>query len=270
MMKLLERTSRKITQPLSTIAFSTTGDGDVEVWDRFLTVNGKQAYHLGNICGTCSFCFERMEGANAGIDVGELTTLLSKGLSCLSQDIVDKIAQLLPQSDYIVSLFKLQPELVQLSGQNDYFAVEQVQNEDGVDFFWGLPHYPKVPYYRVEGRSGVKILDKSSFGAAFDFIVPMFPETFLQSERITHYENALQDGLAPTAVALSVLDIKGPAFSGIDHWCLAHYVLDGHHKVAAAARAQRELTLVSFIAVDHGISSKQQIEIALKSYPRSL
>jgi hypothetical protein len=266
MMKLFERASLKITQSQSPIAFSTTGGRDWKVWDRFLTIDGKKAYHLGNICGTCPFFFERMEGANAGIEVGELTTLLSKGLSSLSQEIVDKLAQLLPPSDYIVSLFKLQPELVQLSGQNDYFAVEQVQNEDGGE----LPHYPKVPYYRVEGRSGVKILGNPSFGAAFDFVVPMFPETFLQSERITHYENVLQDGLAPTAVALSILDIKGPAFSGIDHWCLAHYVLDGHHKIAAAARAQRELTLISFIAVDQGISSKEHIEIALKSYSRSL
>lgn len=266
MTKLLDRATREIVQSQSALAFSTTGGGAWEVWDRYLTVNGKQAYHLGNVCGTCSFFFERMEGANAGIEVGELTTLLSSGLSSLSPEIVDTLAQLLPPSEYVIALIRLKPELVHLSGPNDYFAVEQVENEEGVDSFWGLPHYPKVAYYRVEGRSGVEMPGNPTSGAAFDFVVPMLPETFLQSETIAHYENMLQDGMAPTAVALSILDIKGPACSGTDHWCLAHYVLDGHHKIAAAARTQSELTLISFIAVGQGISSKEQIEIALESY----
>ncbi len=270
MTKLLDRAAREIVHSQSALGFSTTGGGAWEVWDRYLTVNGKQAYHLGNVCGTCSFFFERMEGANAGIEVGELTTLLSSGLSRLSPEIVDTLAQLLPPSEYVIALIRLKPELVQLSGQNDYFAVEQVENEEGVDSFWGLPHHPKVPYYRVEGRSGVTMPGDGSPGAAFDFVIPMFPETFLQSERVAHYESVLQDGAAPTAVALSVLDIKGPACSGTDHWCLAHYVLDGHHKVAAAARTQQEITLISFIAVDQGISSKEQIEIALESYSSQL
>jgi hypothetical protein len=266
MTKLLDRATREIIHPQSPLAFSTTGGGAWGAWDRYLTLNGKQAYHLGNICGTCAFFFERMEGANAGIDVGDLTTLLSKGLSNLSPEVVNTLAQLLPPSEYVIALIRLKPELVQLSGQNDYFAVEQMENEEGEDPFWELPHNPKVPYYRVEGRSGLKIPGNGSSGAAFDFLIPIFPETSLQSEKIAHYENMLQDGMFPTAVALSILDVKRPACFGTDHWCLAHYVLDGHHKIAAAARTQRELTLISFIAVDHGISSKEQIEMTLKSY----
>lgn len=267
MTKLLDRATRNIIQSQSPLAFSTTGGGAWEVWDRYLTVNGKQAYHLGNVCGTCSFFFERMDGANEGIEVGELTTLLSNGLNSLSPQVVDTLAQLLPPSEYIIALIRLKPELVELSGDNDYFAVEQLENEGVVESFGDPPHNPKVPYYRVEGRSAVKLSDEALHGgAAFDFLVPMFPETVLQKERIVHYEDILNDGVAPTAIAISILDIKGPACSGTEHWCLAHYIIDGHHKIAAAARTQKEMTLISFIAVSKGVSSKEQIEIAIKSY----
>jgi hypothetical protein len=100
----------------------------------------------------------------------------------------------------------------------------------------------------------------------FDFVVPMFPETWLNDDRMEFYSGQLQRGVEPTAVALSVLDVKGPADEGADHWCMAHYLLDGHHKVAAAARSGRPITLVSFIAVDHGISSAAKVDIALKTY----
>lgn len=267
MTKLLDSATCSIIHSQSPLAFSTKGEGAWEVWDRYLNVNGKQAYHLGNVCGTCSFFFERMEGANEGIDVGELTTLLSNGLNSLSPQVVDTLMQLLPPSEYIIALIRLRPELVQLSGHNDYFAVEQLENEAVVESFGDPPHNPKVPYYRVEGRSAAKLPgDALHGGAAFDFVVPMFPETTLQKERIAHYEDILEDGVAPTAIAISILDVKGPACSGTEHWCLAHYIIDGHHKIAAAARTHKELTLVSFIAVNQGVSSKEQIEIAINSY----
>jgi len=70
-------------------------------------------------------------------------------------------------------------------------------------------------------------------------------------------------GAMPTAVALSVLDVKGPAMCGVDHWCLAHYLLDGHHKVAAAASAGRPLTIITFLATDRCVASTAEVETAL-------
>lgn len=69
-------------------------------------------------------------------------------------------------------------------------------------------------------------------------------------------------------MALSVLDVKGPAETGVDHWCLGHFLLDGHHKVAAAARTGRSLTVLAFIALEHGVSSPEQVAIALATNSR--
>ena len=66
-----------------------------------------------------------------------------------------------------------------------------------------------------------------------------------------------------TAVALSLLDVKGPYVGGIDHWCLTYVLLDGHHKMAAAALSRRPLTLVSFRDCDLSVASPAKIEAVL-------
>jgi len=44
----------------SQIGFETAGNGAWPAWDRYLTLGGRRAYNLGNICGTCRFLFDRL------------------------------------------------------------------------------------------------------------------------------------------------------------------------------------------------------------------
>jgi hypothetical protein len=74
-----------------------------------------------------------------------------------------------------------------------------------------------------------------------------------------------------TAVAVSVLDVKGPADwvgeepSGpLEHWCLTHYLLDGHHKLHAAHLSGRPLRLLTFVALSQGVSTKEQVDEVLR------
>jgi hypothetical protein len=263
MSNLLQTVNWRVTESASILAFEKTGDASWPAWDRFLTVDGKRAYHLGNICGTCRFFFERLDGANMAVDVASLTGRLAAGVTALDNELVEALGLLMPVSEYRVALLRLWPDAVSLGSRSDYFAAEQVENE-GISSFWGLPHYPKVPYYRPKERWKI---DVGEGGARlFDFVVPMFPETWLKNDRINAYVTALAAGGEPTALSLSVLDVKEPAEGGVAHWCMAHYIVDGHHKVAAAARARKPITLIAFIALDHGISSETEVETALRTY----
>ncbi len=56
-----------------------------------------------------------------------------------------------------------------------------------------------------------------------------------------------------------------PAFAGeggdyYTHWALMHFLLDGHHKLEAAAKAGRPLRLLSLLSVDAGLADKQDID----------
>lgn len=268
MPELLDLAARTVTESRSPVAFATTGGGHWKVWDRFLTINGVHAYHIGNICGTCAFFFERLDGANTVINVGELTDALSEGLTALDPSVVDALTQLAPNAEYVIALLRVRPKSVQSDGGADYFAVEQIE-QVGPDY-WGdePPHDTKTDYYRVEGRSAVALPNTDADTVGFDFVIPMTPSAALSEERVRFYKTAIAGGQSPTAVAVSVLDIKGP-WDGADHWCLAHYLLDGHHKVAAAARTGSEITLVAFIAVDQGVSNRESVETMLATYSRT-
>lgn len=263
MSRLIDKKSWSIKDSNSILAFETAGGGHWDKWDRYMTIEGKRAFHIGNICGTCEFFFERLEGADQGVSSEEISTALQKGISKLDSELLSKVSLILPDGDYEASLIEVEPKLVDLGTEGDYFFNEQIQVW-GKDSFWGLPHYPKIKYY----RSLTKELTNTS--KLFEFVVPTFPVHWLAEDTIDNYKSLISDGSMPTALCLSVLDIKEPADYGNDtehprHWCLTHYVIDGHHKVFSASLLNQPITLLSFLAKRESIAEDEDIEELFRS-----
>jgi hypothetical protein len=256
MSRLLAQSPAESTSTESSIAFQRTGGEHWKEWDRFLVLDGKPAYHIGNICNTCAFFFERLGGANRSVAVDELERAFTDGVSSLTSELTSTLVQVLPSGKYRACLVSGRPAVVTPSGSNDYFCQEQVALH-GVDTFWGLPHAPRTEYYRF-GQ-----VDLSPQRTLFEFVVPMFPHGWLKPEVIARYEGAFARGGRPTAFAISILDVKGPAEQESEHACLTHYLLDGHHKMWTAAQTGSEISLVSFLALDQGISSDEDLTAVL-------
>jgi hypothetical protein len=168
----------------------------------------------------------------------------------------------LPGGNYRVSLLEVTPTLVTPGTEEDYFANEQVELWDK-DAFWDLPHHPKTEYYRTPSAS---LGEGKRF---FEFVVPMFPKRWLSEKTLAAYANRLDAGEKPTALALSVLDVRGPTTREegpevTEHWCLAHYLLDGHHKTYAASLARRPITLLSFLATAESIATEENVDKILE------
>ena len=258
---LLDRRVAELGSVTSPVGFETEGGGHWEVWDRYLTLDGKRAYHIGNICNTCTFFFKRLDGANRSLEEAQAVAALSAGLAKLDDASVQGLGQLLPPEQYIVCLLEARPALIAPGGPGDYFSREQIALW-GTDPFWAMPHHPRTEYYRL-GERPIR-----TSGQLFQFLMPMFPRQWLDMTVVSQYAAKLNDGLRPTAFAISVLDVKQPAdwdeaSAVAEHWCLAHYLLDGHHKVWAAAQAGRAITLISFLAVSRGIASADDVQEAL-------
>jgi hypothetical protein len=242
--------SDAITTPVS---FENPGNGM-----RYLRLHDQRAFELSFHCGTCAFLFERLEGANDTVDIGVLDSQLRAGLISLDPAVIAQLAPLIPAGPYLLMLLELTPELVIPAASNDYFVHEQLTLW-GVRTFWGLPHSPKVPYYRSHSQ------ELGNDTALYEFVVPMVPPTWLDTATWQAYQARIAANEQPTAVAISILDIKGPATWEGDpaineHWCLTHFVLDGHHKLYAAAHAHKPLTLVSFLAINESIARDAQIQ----------
>lgn len=225
---------------------------------RYLRLHERRAYEVGNGCETCTFWFTRMEGANTNVSVDALRTRFAAGVSSASELAVEQFSAVLANEDYMVLLMDVLPVLTAPDDRAGYFAVEQVELW-GLDGFWGLPHYPKVPYYRLPTRH---VRDGARL---FEFVVPMYPPTWLNADTLATYTEQLAEAGTPTTVALSVLDVKQPAdwadgLAVTSHWCLSHYLLDGHHKLHAAAVAGMPVRLLSFLALNEGVSTQTDVE----------
>jgi hypothetical protein len=224
---------------------------------RLLLLNGEPAFELTFWCGTCPVTFERLQGATGTLSIAKLEDKLRRGLGEIDSDVLAAFGELLPAGSYMPMLLQVTPRLVTPVADGDYFAHEQVATW-GINSFWGLPENPRTPYYRTFETP------VSSSAHLYEFIVPMVPPTWNDRTRVGQYRQALEGGSLPAAVAVSTLDISQPANAAgcsdyYEHWALSHFLLDGHHKLEAAAAARLPLQLLALVAVDASLARQADI-----------
>ena len=259
MAKLLSKSCAMLGSSKPVIELTTTGTGSWPTWDRFLAFNGDAVVHIGNICGTCSFFFERLDDA-APPPIDIMRAALAKGLAEIDPVLVEGFSALLPKGEYLLALIDCTPVRVEQGAPDDYFVVDKQDAHDD-------PIEPNTHYYRLKDRSSVDLgMDQNGDPVlGFEFIVPLAQP--LDAATLSAYSARLIAGERPTAVSLSVLDIKQP-YDGHAHWCMAHYLLDGHHKVEAAAQTAKPITVLAFVPADGGISTEEQLSAFLSAYPQ--
>ncbi|MFE0695049.1 hypothetical protein [Streptomyces sp. NPDC058869] len=95
----------------------------------------------------------------------------------------------------------------------------------------------------------------------YDFIVPMVPPTWNDRRRVEEYAALMERGTVPTAVAISTLVVCQSAHGHADdpaaHWGLTHFLLDGHHKLEAAATARRPVRLLSLLTLGESLAETE-------------
>ena len=202
-------------------------------------LDDKPAFELSFWCGTCQFLFQRLDGANDTLSLDGLRDRLSHGLDDLDQDVIESFAAVLPPGRYLPMLLSIRPRLTLPMKDGDYFAEEQVSTW-GVNSFWGLPEYPHTAYYRTFEAS----VDRDAH--LFEFVVPMLPPAWNDADTVAAHAQRLATSDRPTAVAVSTLDVCQPAMATFAtdyyaHWGLTHFLLDGHHKMQAAATTGQPL-----------------------------
>ncbi|MBK7856914.1 MAG: hypothetical protein IPJ79_20290 [Bacteroidetes bacterium] len=127
-MQLRGRQHIIINDSKSKLGFATTGDSSWEVWDRFITYDGQQLFHIGNVCGTCNFFFTRQENKlDRSIATGELIANLNNGLTDIDIDVAKNYSSLFPNDTYEVLLLEIFPHLTFPNDKDDYFVTDLLQ-----------------------------------------------------------------------------------------------------------------------------------------------
>ncbi|WP_129666132.1 hypothetical protein [Phytoactinopolyspora endophytica] len=231
---------------------------------RRLTLRAAPVFELNLWCGTCPALFKRLTEPEIA-DLGLASHRLNAGLERVDDEVLRVYGSVLPKSEYTVLLLEVTPSLVQPRSPFDYFTHEQVTTW-GIDPAVGAPEDPGTSYYRTFETP------VASNSHLYEFLVPMVPPTWNDAERVDQYADVSVGGLG-TAVAYSILDLLQPAVAEgqdyYEHWVLTHFLLDGHHKIEAAARTGRAIRLLSLIDQRIGLATPSDLEVLISARSRS-
>jgi hypothetical protein len=255
-MKIESKIEFEVKNPNSRITFEQTGGGSHKVWDRFISVDKEKMYHIGNVCGTCEFFFiKQSKSLDKNFNKNTLIDSLNSGSFELSEERVRELSVIIPDGKYLVLKTIIKPKIVTKFSENNYFKKEQRETwiEDFDRESLTLEEFEFNDYYR-ESLVDFGKIECDNKDAFFNFFIPLYNTNELDKSRVEFYKSKLLNGEMPIVLSIGVLDVKYACnFEEIEpefgtHWCLANYIIDGHHKIKAASELGQEIGLITFVS----------------------
>jgi hypothetical protein len=217
-----------------------------------LRIDGTDAAELIAPCGTCGVTFRRLGTDVASMNDSDAATLLNALPTAADHESLVRLSAPLETGTYGVGMYEATPRLVEPGGPGDYF----VEHHEPLHRPNAFDEQPGTGYFRfgedVEDRSrslkGARVLVGS-------LVMPLQRPEHADEGRIAHWESRIDAGERLTALAISFVDIQGPAvwdhiaegYPFREHRMLVHVLLDGHHRAIACARRGVPLRILSFV-----------------------
>jgi hypothetical protein len=213
--------------------------GSTKPWWWYLDLNGDPLYLISNACGTCEAIFSRVSNLQTSLTPRELAEYLNEGLATIPNKIIETMRPLLPKGDYAIALITVPPTRIDKSQPQFLVGCE-------ANYYW-FRRFHQAPA-----------------SSAYELLLPFVPEVALDQGRIAHYQSLMMQGKKPTALALSIVDERSP--SGQAHeWAIAHFLLDGHHKVMAASQLGQPITLLTFLR-EANLPGQPYMDVKARAY----
>lgn len=96
MSSLLQTREVSVAKSRSPLAFERRGPETNPGFDRYVVLRGERAFHIGNVCDTCEFFFERLDGASDKASPEGVAARLRKGVDDLDGELVQAVTPALP------------------------------------------------------------------------------------------------------------------------------------------------------------------------------
>ncbi|GGS24108.1 hypothetical protein [Deinococcus knuensis] len=234
-----------------------------------LRVHGEVAALIGMGSATLPALFHALpltrRPALAAVD--DLQDALSDGLRSLDGATVTRLASLLPPGSYVASLVTTRPSVVVPGGPLDYMTHERERYWPGdrQQGSWPGADVPKAPpalSYRAPGWREPGVItylggrQVPGDEAGVSVLLPTQETASLDARWVAFYREQFRAGVRPTAVCLQVIEerdsnsqVEGTLLSNLT--LAVNVIVDGHHKMQAAALEGAALTVLTFTALPY-------------------
>ncbi|MFM7077972.1 MAG: hypothetical protein ACKO3G_18165 [Planctomycetaceae bacterium] len=207
-----------------------------------LFVGGKPLWEMvGGASDTCGGWFSLVDEPLRPRTPDEINERLGRGVDAVDGALVESIVPLLPRGRYTVGLLRAAP--IRQCDADNWYRCRCVERE--------IRHrLPPDPDDAVDPAAVRTFLERYQES---EDILPHLPIESIDWKRVGWYREALSAGSRPTAMVVSLGEMRHPGGGSHTVVRLSHFVIDGHHKLVAAAQTGTPLTLLSFFAHDHSL-----------------
>jgi hypothetical protein len=168
-------------------------------------------------------------------------------------------------------------KLVEPGASNDYFATDVVRLFGKRPPDYTEPSGPWTSYYRLGMDRQLDRTGRTSGphkALVTSVVMPLHEPAYLNRERIEYWKRHHQAGMHLTAFAVSVLDDQEPAMEPPDNtypyeeqFLLTMCVLDGHHRIQAAAELGAPVRILSLLAKEYSrVRNSNDLATVLRGY----
>lgn len=206
-------------------------------------------HNVGYECDTCGGLFSLVEPIPKPLAAEQISGLLASTIDDITIDLLESLSPLLPKGSYRVGLLQCIPRLRQSPSNSSLtemeyqsysflgrsLAIEMIGICQRFSEDEPLPDPTKEEIY-------IELLEED------EVILPHRNYATLDWSRVSHYISVLHGGVTPTAVALSIGEGRHPQ-GKYESKRLTHFLIDGHHKMFAAATSFKPIHILSFFSV---------------------
>jgi hypothetical protein len=203
-------------------------------------------HRIGYECDTCGDLFSLIAPIETPLAPEEISRRLASPMDMVTTDLLDSLTPLLPAGTYKVGLLNMMPRLREEKRGGD-------SDEQEIDY-WFLGRSLSMESLTPCWESGLE--ESGDQPATEDTFSELLEETevvisyrkyqSIDWNRVYEYADRRDRGIPPTAVALSIAEGRHPGGNRFAYQRLTHFLIDGHHKMMAAAKFYKPIQILSF------------------------